>query len=92
MHNQVGQCPSSTSMDSVEGSAVVDNNQYRIAVALYPGASLMNHSCDPNVINRFLSIRIILSQLASFSFLSSLRKTYIPRKDRLVTHSQTDIN
>lgn len=34
---------------------VDDHNekQERIATAIYPSASLMNHSCDPTVINRF---------------------------------------
>jgi len=26
--------------------------QDRIATAIYPSASMMNHSCDPNIINR----------------------------------------
>ncbi len=30
-----------------------NERQERIATAIYPSASLMNHSCDPTVINRF---------------------------------------
>lgn len=26
--------------------------QTRVATAIYPSASMMNHSCDPNIINR----------------------------------------
>lgn len=41
-------------------NAIADNNknklliqqQDRIATAIYPSASMMNHSCDPNIINR----------------------------------------
>lgn len=43
-------------------NAIADNNknklliqqQDRIATAIYPSASMMNHSCDPNIINSFL--------------------------------------
>lgn len=31
---------------------VVSESQQRIATAIYPSASMMNHSCDPNIINR----------------------------------------
>lgn len=44
--------------DNFESSGrVVESSQFRIAVALYPGASLMNHSCDPSVINSFFGAR-----------------------------------
>lgn len=43
-------------------NAIADNNknklliqqQDRIATAIYPSASMMNHSCEPNIINSFL--------------------------------------
>ena len=53
-------------MDNMDGSAVVDNNQFRIAVALYPGASLMNHSCDPSVINRCVQSSVRLIQIPCY--------------------------
>lgn len=31
---------------------ILIEEQTRIATAIYPSASLMNHSCDPNIINR----------------------------------------
>jgi len=34
------------------GSAVDVSQQVRIATAIYPTASLMNHSCDPSIISR----------------------------------------
>lgn len=33
-------------------NTVVSESQQRIATAIYPSASMMNHSCDPNIINR----------------------------------------
>lgn len=50
-----------TKLDSDRNSAnlsvdhyntVVSESQQRIATAIYPSASMMNHSCDPNIINR----------------------------------------
>uniref|UniRef100_A0A8D9AGY5 Protein-lysine N-methyltransferase SMYD4 n=1 Tax=Cacopsylla melanoneura TaxID=428564 RepID=A0A8D9AGY5_9HEMI len=32
---------------------VVGHEQVRIATAIFPSASMMNHSCDPNIINSF---------------------------------------
>lgn len=37
--------------DSESGN-IVTEYQCRIATAIYPSASMMNHSCDPNIINR----------------------------------------
>jgi len=43
----------STSGGEVPGSPAVDESQQvRIATAIYPTASLMNHSCDPSIISR----------------------------------------
>jgi len=44
-------------------SCVVSNNQFRIATAIYPSASMMNHSCDPSVINSFCGSRIIVKAI-----------------------------
>jgi hypothetical protein len=35
-----------------ENQDVLTERQVRIATAIYPSASMMNHSCDPNIINR----------------------------------------
>jgi hypothetical protein len=35
-----------------ENKEVWTERQVRIATAIYPSASMMNHSCDPNIINR----------------------------------------
>ena len=53
----VGACD--TDLDDNDGP-VVSNNQFRIATAIYPSASLMNHSCDPTVINSFYNQRLIV--------------------------------
>ena len=48
-----------TDLDA-DANAVVSNNQFRIATAIYPSASMMNHSCDPTVINSFFNKRLIV--------------------------------
>jgi hypothetical protein len=35
-----------------ENQEVLTERQVRVASAIYPSASMMNHSCDPNIINR----------------------------------------
>nr|CAD7444071.1 unnamed protein product [Timema bartmani] len=37
----------------INSSQVVTECQVRVATAIYPSASMMNHSCDPNIINSF---------------------------------------
>ena len=47
------------------GTFVTSNNQYRVATAIYPSASMMNHSCDPTVINSFFGERLIVRAIKS---------------------------
>ena len=54
---EVGTCD--TDLDDNDGP-VVNNSQFRIATAIYPSASMMNHSCDPTVINSFFNQRLIV--------------------------------
>ena len=68
---EVGPTPLDDSDEMGEGgggspgssSCVVSNNQFRIATAIYPSASMMNHSCDPSVINSFCGSRIIVKAI-----------------------------
>lgn len=38
-----------------EDGVVVSSEQVRIATAIFPSASLMNHSCNPNIISGFIN-------------------------------------
>ncbi|KAK3913191.1 SET and MYND domain-containing protein 4 [Frankliniella fusca] len=51
-------------------NAVVAETQQRIATAIYPSASMMNHSCDPNIINRY---SYTLDVFNLYSLLSRIR-------------------
>lgn len=33
------------------GENIIEEEQQRVAVGIYPSASMMNHSCDPNIFN-----------------------------------------
>jgi hypothetical protein len=39
-----------------ESHNIATEYQCRVATAIYPSASMMNHSCDPSIINRYLQI------------------------------------
>ncbi|XP_046603722.1 SET and MYND domain-containing protein 4-like [Neodiprion virginianus] len=41
------------SLDAQENDKVATVHQERIATGIYPAVSMMNHSCDPNIINSF---------------------------------------
>ena len=40
---------------SRENTPLQETSQVRVATAIYPTASLMNHSCDPTIISRYIS-------------------------------------
>ncbi|XP_068633565.1 SET and MYND domain-containing protein 4-like [Battus philenor] len=42
------------------GGCTVTEREVRRATAIYPSAAMMNHSCDPNVINTFYKRRLIV--------------------------------
>ncbi|XP_072746541.1 SET and MYND domain-containing protein 4 [Anoplolepis gracilipes] len=48
--------------DDHENKLLVEE-QIRIATAIYPSASMMNHSCDPNIINSFLDQTLIVKAI-----------------------------
>merc|ERR1719259_161960 len=65
---EVGPTPPEMDHDDTSSSAtpsVVSNVQYRVATAIYPSASMMNHSCDPSVINSFYGSRLIVRAIKS---------------------------
>ena len=57
-----------------DSGGVSSERQERIATAIYPSASLMNHSCDPTVINRSVAVAAFHSFLPlrpQFRFVSN---------------------
>ncbi|KAM0725205.1 SET and MYND domain-containing protein 4 [Formica fusca] len=48
--------------DDHENKLLIEE-QIRIATAIYPSASMMNHSCDPNIINSFLDQTLVVKAI-----------------------------
>ncbi|GLH10314.1 SET and MYND domain-containing protein 4 [Gryllus bimaculatus] len=46
--------------NSNDDNPVVDEHQIRVATAIFPSASMMNHSCDSNIINSFFGTHLIV--------------------------------
>lgn len=38
-------------LTDAEGANIFEEQQQRVAVGIYPSVSMMNHSCDPNIMN-----------------------------------------
>jgi len=80
----VGACD--TDLESND-NPVISNNQFRIATAIYPSASMMNHSCDPTVINSFFNKRLIVRAIKSVKAGGNVFNCYGPHFRR---HSLTE--
>lgn len=57
--------------------AVVSESQQRIATAIYPSASMMNHSCDPNIISRCSNHEAKAIDFFHTCVLSSFKQTFL---------------
>lgn len=40
---------------------VASESQVRVATAIYPSVSMLNHSCNPNIISRLVILKRVLS-------------------------------
>lgn len=67
----------------------INERQERIATAIYPSASLMNHSCNPNVINRFVR-EIHCSQIAFLTYLNQFYFSFCGRQ--LIVRAIEDVH
>ncbi|XP_065831641.1 SET and MYND domain-containing protein 4-like [Oscarella lobularis] len=65
------------------GDHVETQNQVRLALAIYPRASLLNHSCDPNVIVSYERRKLFVRTLKSVSKGDELLHCYGPHCARM---------
>ncbi|XP_059055321.1 SET and MYND domain-containing protein 4-like [Achroia grisella] len=68
-----------------EGDATgrtVSEREVRRATAIYPSAAMMNHSCDPNIINTFYNCRLIIRCSRELPAGSEVFNCYGPHKAR----------
>ncbi|OXU21510.1 hypothetical protein TSAR_009791 [Trichomalopsis sarcophagae] len=68
--------------DSDSGN-VVTEYQCRIATAIYPSASMMNHSCDPNIINSFKDQYLIVKATKDIAAKEEVFNCYGPHYRRM---------
>ncbi|XP_043214854.1 SET and MYND domain-containing protein 4-like [Amphibalanus amphitrite] len=61
---------------------VVQLSEQRIATAIYPSASYMNHSCDPSIINSFWGNTLIVRSIKSLSAGAEVYHCYGPHYAR----------
>jgi len=43
---------------TVAGPILQEEKQVRVATAIFPSASMMNHSCDPNILTRYFTQKL----------------------------------
>ncbi|CAG4977747.1 unnamed protein product [Colias eurytheme] len=56
--------------------------EVRRATAIYPSAAMMNHSCDPNIINRFYKNRLIIVASRELAAGAGVLNCYGPHRAR----------
>lgn len=66
-------------------NTVMSESQQRIATAIYPSASMMNHSCDPNIINSFLDEILIVKASRNIPKGDEVFNCYGPHFQRMAT-------
>ncbi|CAB3226421.1 unnamed protein product [Arctia plantaginis] len=73
-------------------SRTLTEREVRRATAIYPSAAMMNHSCDPNIINTFHNNRLIVRCSRELSEGAELLNCYGPHRAREPTqHRRTQL-
>ncbi|XP_073974235.1 SET and MYND domain-containing protein 4-like isoform X2 [Rhodnius prolixus] len=68
--------------ESVAGK-ILNEEQVRIATAIYPSASMMNHSCDPSIINGFKDEYLIVRAIRNIKKGEEVYNCYGPHFRRM---------
>ncbi|XP_063982204.1 SET and MYND domain-containing protein 4-like [Diachasmimorpha longicaudata] len=69
-------------MNSAKGN-IVDEQQQRIAVGIYPSVSMMNHSCDPTIMNTFWNDYLIVKSIKDVGIGDEIFNCYGPHFRRM---------
>ncbi|CAK1588395.1 unnamed protein product [Parnassius mnemosyne] len=67
--------------DGMNGRTITER-EVRRATAIYPSAAMMNHSCDPNIINTFHNSRLIVRCASELSVGAEVFNCYGPHRAR----------
>ncbi|XP_045458387.1 SET and MYND domain-containing protein 4-like [Melitaea cinxia] len=68
--------------DDGRNGRTLTEKEVRRATAIYPSAAMMNHSCDPNIINTFYNSRLIIRCSRELSPGSEVLNCYGPHRAR----------
>ncbi|XP_028163407.1 SET and MYND domain-containing protein 4-like isoform X1 [Ostrinia furnacalis] len=63
-------------------AATVSEREVRRATAIYPSAAMMNHSCDPNIINTFYKGRLVVVSARELAAGGEALNCYGPHRAR----------
>ncbi|KAJ8681664.1 hypothetical protein QAD02_017456 [Eretmocerus hayati] len=66
-----------------DSSDVLNEYQSRVATAIYPSASMMNHSCNPNIINSFKDQYLIVKAMRDIPVGDEVFNCYGPHFRRM---------
>ncbi|XP_053624231.1 SET and MYND domain-containing protein 4-like [Plodia interpunctella] len=69
-------------VDNDETGCTISEREVRRATAIYPSAAMMNHACDPNIINTFHNSRLIIRCSRELPAGAEVFNCYGPHKAR----------
>ncbi|XP_050410787.1 SET and MYND domain-containing protein 4 [Patella vulgata] len=80
------------SFDSLSSSTLVDEmSQVRVATAIYPTASLMNHSCDPTIISSFQGDLLVVRAVKNVEKGEEIFNCYGPHFRRMIRSRRQEV-
>ncbi|XP_072930927.1 SET and MYND domain-containing protein 4-like [Epargyreus clarus] len=68
--------------DDGRNGRTLTEKEVRRATAIYPSAAMMNHSCEPNIINTFYKSRLIIRCASELPIGSEVSNCYGPHRAR----------
>ncbi|BFZ15710.1 hypothetical protein BsWGS_18749 [Bradybaena similaris] len=76
---------------SSEQVGTQDTQQVRIATAIYPTASLMNHSCDPTIISSFINDVLVVKAVRDVKVEEEIFNCYGPHYCRMSREERQEV-
>ncbi|KAK0181455.1 hypothetical protein PV327_003741 [Microctonus hyperodae] len=77
-------------LTDAEGASVFEEQQQRVAVGIYPSVSMMNHSCDPNIMNTFWNDYLIVKAVRNIPAGGEIFNCYGPHFRRMGLKERQD--
>ncbi|XP_037877624.1 SET and MYND domain-containing protein 4 [Bombyx mori] len=71
--------------DDAKAGRTISEREVRRATAIYPSAAMMNHSCDPNIVNTFYNSRLIVRCSREMPVATEVFNCYGPHRSRETT-------